>query len=182
MRQCWLRTNVRAISLGMILPTVVLLGGFALALGLPTDGLVLQTLHWLGWGMVSLAAIALVTLLYLMRQPRLAFQDDHLLVYLRSTEPIRVPIEIVECFFLGQSSSMLDGQDIESETATVVVRLAEASKSWQQMDVKPALGQWCDGHITIRGTWCEPLRKEVLKRLNANLVNVQRQQRETESV
>lgn len=164
-------------SLGMVLPAVMLLGGLGLALGLPIDGTSFQVLRWLGWGLVVLAAMALTTLVYWIRFPRLAYEECHLLVYLRSTEPIRVPIELVECFFLGQTASMMKGNDEQSQTSTVVVRLAESADSWRQVDVKRALGQWCDGYITIRGTWCEPLNGEVMKRLNDNLIQAHREQR-----
>jgi len=74
---------------------------------------------------------------------------------------------VVECFFLGQAASMLPGRGHQqTRVAAVVVRLAESAEDWKQRDVKPALGSWCDGYITIRGTWCEPLSVDVINRLN----------------
>jgi hypothetical protein len=43
--------------------------------------------------------------------------------------------------------------------------------------VKPALGAWCDSYVTIRGTWCEPLNGELIRRLNRRLREVTEQTR-----
>ena len=111
-----------------------------------------------------------------LRRPRLAYADGCLIVYLRSDGPVRVPVDIVECFFLGQSPSLLPGRKYErTETSSVVVRLAERAADWQRFDVKPALGKWCEGYITIRGTWCEPLNLVVVNKLNHRLAEVSRQ-------
>src|SRR6185503_11484600 len=104
-----------------------------------------------------------------MRQPRLAYDEGALLLYLRGSRPIRVPVEIVECFLLGQAPTMLPGKQHEhSEAASVVIRLSESAADWVHRDVKPALGKWCEGYITLRGTWCEPLNVATINRLNAH--------------
>jgi hypothetical protein len=97
-----------------------------------------------------------------------------LLVYLDPTRPTRVPIEIVECFFLGQGPSELPKlKGREPETQNVIVRLAEAASEWKHRDVRRALGHWCEGYITIRGSWCEPISPDLMKRLNRRLAEVQ---------
>ena len=50
--------------------------------------------------------------------PRLAYADRHLLVYLDSGPPQRVPIEVVEGFLLGQGPTMLPGKQYEHAEAT----------------------------------------------------------------
>ena len=91
---------------------------------------------------------------------------------------MRIPIDIVEVFFMGQGPSKLGhGQVDDAETQNVVVRLAEAAKEWHHFDVKPALGHWCDGYIILRGAWCEPINAQVLERLNKRLVAVKRARR-----
>jgi len=180
MRQCWLKNNKRAILFGLIPPTLFLLVGLMSVIMMPASGTLFLTLHWLGWGLTALSALVLVTLLMVMRLPRLAYQDGFLLVYLRNTEPIPVPIEVVECFFLGQAPRKAAARDDQSETSTIVIRLAESAEEWKQRDVKTALGQWCDGYITIRGTWCEQINKDLLKRLNALLLDARRQQAQVE--
>ncbi len=128
-----------------------------------------------GWIGIFGGGGMIVLLAWQSRQPRLAFEPGHLLVYLRSGRPYRVPIEIVECLFLGQAPSRLPSKRHEStKTATVVVRLAERAESWRERDVKPALGSWRDGYITILGTWCEPLDRDLVNRLNQRLAEVRR--------
>ncbi len=172
----WLHTNRRALWLGV----VELVPLLAVAIGC----VVMSPNNWLRWaaaGSAALLAYLLVLCVYLMFQPRLSYANDHLHVRLRPGRPIRVPIEVVECFFLGQGPTLLprpfgDREKVE-ETSTIVVRLAESAEAWKHLDVKPALGLWCDGYITIRGTWCEPITNDVLKRLNENLIAAHREQR-----
>ena len=58
------------------------------------------------------------------------------------------------------------------ETVNLVARLAQRQTQWAQVEVKPALGNWAEGYITIRGTWCEPLNPELVRRLNRRLKEV----------
>ena len=51
----------------------------------------------------------------------------------------------------------------------------DAAHEWRRSETKPSLGHWCDGYITIRGTWCEPLSIELVNRLNTRLFEVTRQ-------
>ncbi len=166
----WLRPNKRALSLGMIPPGLLTLTGAILAIAYDfaaariTGGLI--------------AAVGASLLLYLAWQmgvPRLACEAGQLLVYLRGGRPIRVPLEIVECFLLGQAPTLLPGKQHEHvETSSVVIRLSETAADWRHRDVKPALGKWCDGYITLRGTWCEPLDVRTVNRLNAQLAEAHR--------
>jgi len=131
-------------------------------------------------GVVFFAAVGWLALLARQwRQPRLAYANGELLVYLRRGGPLHVPLDVVECFLLGQADSFLPGQrNRPSETSTVVVRLAERAEAWQHIEVEPTLGSWCDGHIVIRGTWCEPIGLDVVNRLNRRLGQVRRARRE----
>jgi hypothetical protein len=180
MSETWLRPNTRALALGMLMPALATallavwlsgivvappVGWFRLAAGLLLSG----------------GVFLLVALLIQMRQPRLAIADGSLLVNLRSGSPLRVPLEIVEGFLLGQSPTLLPGKrHRQSETRTIVIRLADRAEEWSHIDVKPSLGKWCDGYITIRGTWCEPLSVDLVNRLNARLAEVQRAERESQ--
>jgi len=103
-------------------------------------------------------------------------------VYLGAARPFRLPIEVVEVFFLGQAPSMVhkDGDPFDDQgptTSTIVVRLAEKASEWQQRDVRPMLGHWCEGYITLRGTWCQPITEELVRTLNHRLVEVKREQK-----
>ncbi|MEX0679097.1 MAG: hypothetical protein WD063_18630 [Pirellulales bacterium] len=173
-REIWLRTNARALLFGMAPPAAVGLMGLVLLLGIPGR----QGPRWLTGVGAVLAAMALATILALawqMRKPRLAFRDGELLVWLRSGAPIRVPIDVVEGFLLGQAPSLLPlKRHRHAETATLVVRIAEGADEWHRQEVKPQLGKWCEGYITIRGTWCEPLSIGLVNRLNERLAEVTR--------
>jgi hypothetical protein len=99
-----------------------------------------------------------------------------LLVFLDApNRPTRIPIAVVECFFLGQGGSQLPKlQGREPETQNVIVRLAESATEWKRRDVRPALGNWCEGYITIRGSWCERITPELMRRMNGRLAEVKK--------
>jgi hypothetical protein len=52
--------------------------------------------------------------------------------------------------------------------------LAESATQWHQMPVRASLGEWCDGYITVRGMWCEPLTIKLVTDLNRRLAQVKR--------
>ncbi|MCA9120566.1 MAG: hypothetical protein H6822_13945 [Planctomycetaceae bacterium] len=175
-RVTWLHTNRRVLWLGII--------AIVPALGASVIGFSLASTSLTRWatGVLTIAlAYALGLCLYLMFRPRLQYANERLLVNLRPGPPIQVPIDVVECFFLGQGPSLLPQligfrKDVE-ETSMIVIRLAESAEQWKHFDVKPALGLWCDGYITIRGTWCEPITSDLLKRLNDCLITAHRELR-----
>lgn len=173
MNEPWLRTNVRLV-IAAIVPLIVigLVGAGLLWLGLAAlERSVVLTV--IGGAMIALAATASLALVLLARVPRLAFTGDHLLVNLRHGDPILVPIELVECFLIGQGPSLLHGEKhAQTKSVTLVVRLAERAEDWQHREVNPRLGAWCSGQIIIRGTWCEVLSVEVANRLNQRLAEV----------
>src|SRR5688500_10182245 len=142
MRECWLRPNRRILWLSCVLAAVVVAAGLTLAWFFPVDG----QRAWaglLGLALAGTSLLAIATYACAMRLPRLACEDDHLLVYLRSTVPERVPLEFVECFFWGQGPSMIrfpNGN--EAETSNVIVRLAERAEPWRDRDVDTSLGEW----------------------------------------
>ena len=126
-----------------------------------------------GLVLAVLSAAQIVQLLRQMRRPRMAYRAGELLLWLRGAAPIHVPIEVVECFWLGQAPSLLPGKRHEhTEAAAIVIRLAERAAEWRHQDVRPQLGAWCEGYVTIRGTWCEPLSIDVVNRLNRRLAEV----------
>jgi hypothetical protein len=164
--------------LSCVVAAIVVLGGLLLAWFFPPGG----PHAWAGWlGLILAGAslLAIATYAYAMRLPRLAFEDDHLLVYVRSTVPERVPIEVVECFFWGQGPSMIrlpNGN--EAESSNVIVRLAERAAEWRDRPTHPSLGEWRCGYITLRGAWCEPITADLVKHLNERLAAAHRRQRE----
>ncbi len=111
-------------------------------------------------------------LIHQLRRPRVAFRDGRVLFYLRSGSPIAVPAGIVEAFFLGQGPAELPGIAKRPQAVNLVARLSQRHTEWAAREVKPALGKWCEGYVTIRGTWCEPLGTELIRRLNRRLKEV----------
>ena len=177
MRETWIKPNRRVILLGLIPPVLLLLLGLVLVLLLPRGG-VWRIGYWVGWPLVVCASVAIGVLVNFLRLPRLGYENGELLVYLRRSAPDRVPIDMVECFFLGHGPSLMSSTEAkELATSTIVVRLAEAATEWHKIDVLPRLGHWCDGYIVIRGTWCEPINADVLQRLNNRLVAAHRERR-----
>lgn len=177
MPQCWLRPNRRALLFGMIVPGLLLVAGLWLASSISVDSQ-WPALRWVGYGISTFAGVLAVLLQIAWWKPRVGYEDGYLLAYLQSGAPFRIPIDIVECFFLGQTKTGMRAPDgKEAETSTVVVRLAESAKDWHHRDIKHALGHWCDGYITINGTWCEPLSSDVLKQLNDKLIEIHRSRR-----
>lgn len=176
MREIWLLPNRRVLWISMVLPgCVTVASGIAIGLTLHQGWTWFRFVSLLvgGWGL--LGTLLLWRSIYV---PRLAYEDGDLLVYLRAGAPIRVPIEVVEVFFLGQASAEV--AEGAREASTVVVRLAERAKDWHEANVRPALGEWTDGYITIRGTWCEPLRPELLQQLNKRLAAIRRERAASE--
>jgi hypothetical protein len=138
---------------------------------------------WSGASAAIAGGIGLGLTIWASRLPRVAYAPSgSLLLFLRGAKPIRIPIEIVECFFLGQGpSGVRHGQDEEDlEARNIVVRLAEKATEWQHGDVDRRLGNWCGGYITINGTWCEPINTEVVGLMNHDLAEVKRQRRRDE--
>ncbi len=177
MPEVWLRSNRRALLVGMILPGLWLVIALAAAVVAAATGQ--------SWLLIALAvAIALPPLWMLgglafaMTIPRLAYEQGELLVYFDLSQPARLPIDVVEVFFLGQGPSELPKlAGREPETQNVIVRIAESATEWKHRDVRPAIGHWCEGYITLRGSWCEPITRDVMQQLNRRLAEVQRERK-----
>jgi hypothetical protein len=170
--EIWLRTNARAVLFGMILPAAIAILGLAVVTGLGGNSPPVW-LRALGGVFLAVGLAAIAGLAWQLKRPRLAYQPGELLIWLRGGAPFRVPIDAVECFWLGQGPSMLPGKRHENtEAATIVIRIADKAVDWRHREVKPQLGMWCEGYVTIRGTWCEPLNIDLVNRLNLRLAEL----------
>lgn len=174
--------NGRFVALNLAIGAAVLIiGTLAIAWG----SVPMQILG----GLASVVALAMLWFAWqLYVQPRLAITNTELLVYLKPNyrSPFRVPLEIVEVFFIGQGavSGTEPGQPDGyggAVAANVIVRLAEAAKDWHQRDVHLMLGVWDDGYITVRGLFCENIDQDVLKAMNRELMSRKRQLRDAQS-
>lgn len=165
MTEIWLQPNRRA--LWSTLCTFAAVGALALFVVWKFEAPVVQILA----GVLALLALLMVGAAGVeLRRPRIAYRDGKVLFNLRGSAPAAVPAEVVEAFFLGQGPAHLPTIHSEvPECVNLVARLSEKAPEWSRVEVKPALGQWCEGYVTIRGTWCEPLTVEVIRRLNRRL-------------
>jgi hypothetical protein len=171
MSETWLRPNRRAIWFGCVPPAAVALLGAWLAFA-PTNSTV-SMWRWTGALLLAIGLPMIALLGAQLRRPRIAYRDGYVLFYLRARQPIAVPVDIIEAFFLGQGSAKLPGRLERQESVNLVARISQRATEWARQDVKASLGNWCDGYVTIRGTWCEPLGTELVRRLNRRLKEVQ---------
>lgn len=170
MRETWLRTNRRAILFGCAPPLVLTaIGGW---IAFASNGVIGPRWRWLGVLMMVAGLAMSGILIRQLRRPRVAFANGQVLFYLRSGLPIAVPAEIVEAFFLGQGPAQLPGIAMQPRSVNLVARLSQRHTGWARQEVKPALGNWRDGYVTIRGAWCEPLGTELVRKLNRRLKEV----------
>lgn len=168
--EVWLNANRRVLLVGMAVPVLVTLAALATIIASTRQSVQLAA----GLALVLSAGI-LALLIRQLRLPRLASDGKHLLVYGGLRYPTAIPIEIVECFFLGKGPatphSAAEGPVVQS--ANVIVRLAQRASEWSERPIAPDVGQWRDSYITLRGAWCEPLDIGRVNALNARLRDVQ---------
>jgi len=170
MTEVWLHSNRRILLLAMV--PVAALGGIGLAV---QKGNWLSLPGVLGAGCLGISVLLLAGLTRQIVQPRIAYLDGNVLFFLSSGGPIVVPAKVVEAFFQGESLAHLPGESRhQAKSVNLIARLSQRETDWQQRDVKPALGRWADGYVTIRGTWCEPITGDVIRRLNRRLGEVTR--------
>ncbi|MBA3484057.1 MAG: hypothetical protein H0T51_19810 [Pirellulales bacterium] len=165
MTEVWLHANRRVLLMALVPALGLALVGAAL-LGAAEGGVV----RGVAWAMVGVGAVLAIGLMGQLGRPRIAFRNGNVLFHLRSGAPVAVPVEAVEAFFLGQGPANLPNVGGKpAETVNLVARISQKAPQWAKVEVKPALGNWCEGYVTIRGTWCEPLDREVIRRLNRRL-------------
>ncbi len=178
MAESWLQPNRRALRVTLVVPAALSLVGLVLVLVGMSRGFT-SAVFLCGAGLVVAGVVGTLWLVYAMRVPRLAYEEGELLVYLRALTPLRVPIDVVECFFLGQGPARPAPPDAcVPKAANVIVRLADNARDFHARDVRADLGVWNDGYITIRGMWCEPLSHERVNELNRRLGAAQRSLRQ----
>ena len=177
MRDVWLKPNQRALTASIVMPLAIIVGAALMLTG------VLGDVHWViqgvTGGLALVSGFAVVVLVKWFCHPRLAYEDGVLLVNLNAGPALKVPIDLVEVFFAGQSDSHMtktfqQTNSVTPESRTIVVRLAERATQYHRRTVMPRLGSWEHGYIVVRGTWCEPINREVIKGLNKRLVAAHR--------
>jgi len=171
--EVWLRSNLRPASL---LVAVSLLAGTALAAlaAWPATAAVARPVA-IAYALVVTPLLALLA--FEAMQPRLLRRGDALRVRLAPLVAHDVPLELVECFFLG--SHLLpdpEGRDDRptQRVGTLVMRIAERAAAWQKRPTFAPWGTWADGAVVFDGRWCEPLSIELARRLSGQLVEARR--------
>jgi len=150
------------------------LGGLGL-LSLWSDGLPVP--RFFGIFLLVMALFLLIGLARQIFRSRIAYRDGNVLFFLKTGGPIAVPVQVVEAFFQGEGPAHLPGESQhQAKSVNLIARLSQRESDWQEREVKPALGNWSEGYITIRGTWCEPIHGDVIRRLNRRLAEVTREQ------
>ncbi|MDZ4818364.1 MAG: hypothetical protein SGJ20_05265 [Planctomycetota bacterium] len=172
-REIWLHGNRRAM-LSAVIPLALLVAiGLGLLWGFANSAPVV--VWWISAVLVGIGGQLLILLVSIGMRPRLVRSGEHLLMFLRTSGPIEVPLEYVECFFLEKSLTPLPGKSHrEVEAYNLSVRIAERATDWQTVETNRTFGKWCGGYITIRGMWCERLSLDLVNRLNAQLVEAQK--------
>lgn len=175
--ETWLAPNRRV--LGLALVPALLLGGIG---GLLWAQFLAWPVRLAGGFAVAASVVLIVSIILQMRRPRIAYHQGKVHFFLTSRRPHAVPVEIVEAFFIGQGPAGLPGaSDRNTRAINLVARLSQRAPDWAERDVKQALGRWEEGYVSIRGTWCEPLTGEVVRRLNRRLSEVQRDSESAEN-
>ncbi len=170
MRETWLRPNRRAILFGCVPPLLLAAIGAWLTFALSeSPG---NFWRWLGIIFLVASVVMIGIMLSQLRHPRIAFHEGKVLFFLRVGQPIAVPVGIVESFFFGQGPAHLPAVSKQPQSVNLIARLSQRHTEWASQKVRPALGSWCDGYVTIRGTWCEPLNSELIRRINRRLKEV----------
>jgi hypothetical protein len=200
-RAVWLRANPRPVWVATLAQVVGVGGAWALVSALarlPPWG------PWsgpaVGLGLVALGLVgACLANAWLALRPRLEQRAGRLRVRLAAGTVTDLPVDVVECFFLGSDPVVAARPRATPGPApgdappthrvgTLVMRIAEravARHAPPQADrpepwssggaVGGVWGRWEDGAIVIDGRWCEPLTVELAKRLSARLIEARRE-------
>lgn len=175
----WLRGNVRPV-LGLAAVAALVGAGLTAAVflaGGPTAGQWLACAYWLV-ATGSVAAFAAVAM-----RPRLVHRIDPraqsvLEVRLAPGSSHAVPLDAIECFFMGsqrlEAEEDVAGDRPTHRVGTLVMRVAERAKDWQARPTFAPWGTWQEGAIVFDGRWCEPLSVDLARRLSGKLVEAKR--------
>ena len=172
--EIWLLGNVR--PAGLLVATAIAAGTALAALAVAPATRSIAGPLAITYGVVAGPLVA--GLVLAAARPRLSRRGGVLRVRLAPLVAHDVPLEFVECFFMG--SHVLpapDGRDDVpgQRVGTLVMRIAERATAWQARPTFAAWGTWAEGAVVFDGRWCEPLSVELARRLSARLVEVKRE-------
>lgn len=174
--EIWLRGNQRLLWAGLAVPLLVALASVFLIVWSCFVSELSTMLMAMGIVGLVLGIVIGGLIAWVGRLPRIAYDavEREIIMFLPGPKPYAVPLDIVECFFLGSGITQMPGQPSRDvQTKNIVVRLAERAEAWHRRDLTLSIGKWCEGYITIRGLYCEPFDVETIKRLNTLLHQAQ---------
>lgn len=170
-RSVWLRANGRP---GVVIACLAVAIGLALLLLARPWSRPVGVVTWLGGAGVLVAGAggAMLT-----SRPRLVLERESVRVHLAPGRIDPVPLEFVECFFLGSRLEPPPPGDDSTGGArvrTLVMRIAERAVDHAARPTLPLWGAWSEGSVTFDGRWCEPLSVDLVRRLNRDLATAKR--------
>ena len=170
-RSVWLRANGRP---GVVIASLAVAMGLALLLLARPWGRSVGVVTWLGGAGVLVAGAGGVMLTL---RPRLVLEKESVRVHLAPGRIDPVPLEFVECFFLGSRLEPPPPGDDSTGGArvrTLVMRIAERAVDHAARPTLPLWGAWSEGSVNFDGRWCEPLSVDLVRRLNRDLATAKR--------
>ena len=178
-KQNWLTSNLRLAGL------LAGLAVFLVAVSLVLCGIALRFAGGISL-MVLLCAAVLGTLggtvgavAFMAKKERVFLDGAFVMVRTGPASLEKIPLDAVECFFLGSQPLDRAGEPVGAEDAdfrvgTLVVRIAERFGDIASARRGPWAG-WEDGYLVVDGRWSEPLVVETLRRINGRLAVAKRQ-------
>ncbi|UUO08772.1 hypothetical protein M4951_10765 [Blastopirellula sp. J2-11] len=164
----WLAANQRPAQVAALFSTIFFAcSGLSALLRSPVAG-------GFALGLLAAAIVAAVVTFRLWQPPRIRYEHPNLVLRFPGAGAFHVPLEAIECFFIGVAKYEAAGSSPPRESVAVVVRLAERAREWKQRDVPAEYGRWCDGYVVLDGTWCEPIAEAKVLQLNRWLVDAKK--------
>lgn len=175
----WLRSNLRLAGLLAVIASFLFLSSLAICgVALWFSGGLSGVAFLFSAGLGILSCI-IGYLAFTAKQGRIFLKDSELIVRIGPASVERLPLDAVECFFLGSQPLDHSGDPIASDEAafrvgTLVVRVAERYGHLASGRRGP-WACWEDGYLVVDGRWSEPLVVETLRRINGRLAVAKRQ-------
>ena len=175
----WLRSNLRLAGLLAVIASFLFLSSLAICgVALWFSGGLSGVAFLFSAGLGILSCI-IGYLSFTTKQGRIFLKDSELIVRIGPASVERLPLDAVECFFLGSQPLDHSGDPVASDEAafrvgTLVVRVAERYGHLASGRRGP-WACWEDGYLVVDGRWSEPLVVETLRRINGRLAVAKRQ-------
>lgn len=163
----WLAANQRPAQVAALFSAVFFACGGLLAL-------VRSPITWgISLGLLAAAIVAVGVTLRLRLSPPICYDRTHVVLRFPDCRPFAIPLEAVECFFIGVARFQ-PAAARPRESIAVVIRLADRAREWKQRDLPPEYGKWRDGYVMLDGTWCEPIAAAKVEQLNRWLLTAKK--------